>query len=84
MSLTGDPPYGDLVCGIPIHWQWNLIGLRYGRGLDAEGDNTCLIVIVPYWSITITLASLSIWLLLGKSRKSNQMKFDEPVAAEGK
>jgi hypothetical protein len=67
MSLgDGESSYGDLVCGIPITWRRNLIGFRYGDGLDAEGDNACSILIIRYWLIVIPLTLISVWLLLSK------------------
>jgi hypothetical protein len=62
----GESSYGDLVCGIPITWRRNLIGFRYGDGLDAEGDNACSILIIRYWLIVIPLTLISVWLLLSK------------------
>ncbi len=80
MSLgNGESPYGDLVCAIPITWRWNLIGLRYGDGLDAEGDNACSIITVPYRLVVIPLILISAFLLLSKSSKSTSKKAVEPA-----
>jgi len=37
----------------------------------------------PYWSITIPLTLISLWLLLSKARRTNQKKITEPIKAEG-
>jgi len=34
---------------------------------------------VPYWSITIPLTLISLWLLVSKPRKLNQKKISEPI-----
>ena len=38
---------------------------------------------LPYWSVTIPLTLISVWLLLSKSRSSTQKKIMEPEADEG-
>ena len=39
---------------------------------------------IPYWSITVPLTLISLWLLLSKPRNSTQNKITEPVPAEGR
>ena len=36
-------------------------------------------LVVPYWSLTIPLTFISLWLLLSKPRRSTPKKLDEPV-----
>ena len=39
--------------------------------------------LIPYWSLTIPLTLLSLWLLLFNPRTSTQKKSPEPIAVEG-
>ena len=57
---------------------------RYGFGsgelnVDSSDRFQHTIWIIPYWSIVIPLALISVWLLLGKPRASTQKKIDKPI-----
>lgn len=56
---------------------WRYFGVHYSQ---RQGATFC---IFPYWSVTIPLTLISLWLLITKSRKSTQSKISEPVSNEG-
>lgn len=64
------------------HWRWQWLQFDFGKG-QAYGDAPMLVWVVPYWSITITMAILAAFLILSKSRASTQKKITEPVQDEG-
>jgi len=64
-------------------WTWNRDGIRFGiETIDAQ-KYRAVVLTVPYWSITIPMTLLSLWLLLSKPRKSNQSKINGPISAGG-
>ncbi len=84
--------YGKVYWDSKIEWTfdpgwftWFTTDLRVSTLLAASlaswetGESYC----IPYWSIVLPLALLSLWLLLFKSRQSNQKKITEPTAIEG-
>ena len=40
-------------------------------------------LVIPFWSLTVPLALISVWLLLSKPPKSIQKKITEPKFTEG-
>jgi hypothetical protein len=56
--------------GFSVNWQ----GFSSTFGLSSEFE-----WLIPYWSVTIPLTLISLWLLLSKPRKSNQREITEPT-----
>lgn len=42
-----------------------------------------MVIALPYWSITIPMTLISVFLLITKPRKSTPKKTDEPIPNEG-
>jgi len=57
-------------------WYWKCIGFCFGT--EDNPPERAAFLTAPYWSLTIPLTLISLWLLLSKPRKSNQMKITEP------
>ena len=91
LDLTVGKRIGDHVSYVKLspndfHWsgyRWyseTATELGIYQGMD---DDSTVIQMIPYWSITIPPTLISLWLLLSNSRISNPKKIDEPVAVEG-
>jgi len=63
-------------------WRWKWAGYHLAT-LNLPQDFNILSCCLPYWSITVPLTLLSVYLLLTKPRQSSQKKTDEPVAVDG-
>lgn len=66
-------------------WNWRWCGFAVGEyHLDRPFAFSVTTWRIPYWSVTIPLTLISLWLLLpSKPRKSPEKKPDEPVPVEG-
>ena len=62
-------------------WLLKQIGIGIGSRVDIGMGRD--VWIVPYWPIVIPLSLISAFLLLSKSRRSNQKKIDKPIHSEG-
>ena len=67
---------------LKMRWRWRWCGFCFGESPYEDGAWLTLLVI-PYWSITITLTVLSACLLLSKPRKSTQIRTAAPIGKEG-
>ena len=77
-------PFDDMQ-GMDIDWRVDCFGFHFGAGLSKdrlklEPDAYLNIAVVPYWSITIPLTLISLWLLLFKPRSSTRTKTPEPIS----
>ena len=59
-----------------------LIGFHFETGKVGH-QSRYAVYTIPYWSIVLPLTLISVFLLLSKPRKSNQMKIADPVPSEG-
>ena len=84
MSNSGGRP----IWGNPLaEWRWQFLGFGFGKSVDGTTQVAnqsvqivpSTIAVIPYWSIVVPLTLISLWLLLTKPRKSNQLKIAEPV-----
>ncbi len=74
-----------------FEWRWKRCGFGIGASVDGtkQVGNQMIqmtpgtVAVVPCWSVTIPLTFISLWLLLSKPLKSNQMKTSEPISGEG-
>ena len=68
-----------------LRWYWRFSNVGIGghhSGVAPQIDDL-LLVVMPYWAITVPLTLISLWLLLSKPRTSTPMKITEPTPAEG-
>ena len=77
MRLLADHP--DEFESTAITWKIRCLGFGIG---DCSGRTTSVLR-VPYWSFTVPLTLISLWLLLSKPRTSNQKKIAESTANSG-
>jgi hypothetical protein len=66
-------------------WRWRFLGFEAGEFTtqmtgDSSHGSFCSI---PYWSVTVPLTLVSLWLLLSKPRSLNRKNINEPDANEG-
>ena len=75
-SITGDD---DRIFQSPYYeWRWKWYGFGFGVGTGSS------LTVIPYWSVTIPMTLVSVWLLLiSRQRQSTQKKITEPTAIEG-
>lgn len=65
-------------------WQLRWLGFGFGKlKPGAIGTATMTFWSIPYWSITIPLTLISLWLLLKKPKTSTSKKITEPTTSEG-
>lgn len=64
-----------------IAQRWEIIGFHFQAG-QAGDEMRYAVYTIPYWSITIPLTLISLWLLLSKPRQSNRNKIVEPIQDE--
>ena len=89
LSTIGSVPLSDStdirLISIFRNSGWNCFGFAIGDTKNNTDDSTTNIAfcLVPYWSLTIPLTLISLWLLLTKPRKSTPMKITRPAPKEG-
>ena len=70
------------------HWLWKWHGFAFADGINYPDIpptfQPAMIWVIPYWSITIPLTLISLFLLLSKPRKTTPMKITEHLPVEGK
>ncbi len=70
-----------------FQWEWNgfaLAEVPYQELLDDDWqDYRSTYYFAPYWSITIPLTLVSLWVLLSKPRQSSPKKIPEPITGKG-
>jgi len=66
-------------------WCWKLGGfiLTFESHTTLGDEHETMFATVPYWSITIPLTFISLWLLLIRPRQSTPLKIVEPTANDG-
>ena len=70
----------NLYTDVRLTWHYRIWGFSCAEYLKNRANGCQLIFwLIPYWSFTIPLTLISLWLLLTKPRKSNQLKIAEPV-----
>jgi len=69
-----------------FEWKHRLFGFEIGEYQQEEALEAVRVTIwkIQYWSITIPLTLISLWLLVSKPRKSTQQKIIELLSIEGK
>ena len=59
-------------------WRWQLCGFGFGElPSDLVEGVQARYFFIPYWSVTVPLTLVSVWLLLSRPRKSNLNHFEE-------
>ena len=66
-------------------WRWRFLGFEAGEFTtqmtgDSSHGSFCSI---PYWSVTVPLTLISVWLFLSNPRPLNQTNITEPDSDEG-